>query len=239
MIYFEFCLESCREIRYNSGFAGLARAKSPSCSAAIYFTVAGARRVADLCFPIFDVVDRMYPTLIAAGQLQAYMILPPVFYQDQFFASNWYRRFEDENRARALHAGTPLHTPLSAAVPCREAAGGHSNQFDADAPVDLRQVGLQVTRSDLEIALMELEVEAECRQGQVDLQMPSHDKLIMVWFPFALPAAADCNHASRARIIVSMAPAAPHGKPRCIVSPGVWCLEVSMAPAAPPGKPRR
>ena len=202
MIYFEFCLESCREIRYNSGFAGLARAKSPSCSAAIYFTVAGARRVADLCFPIFDVVDRMYPTLIAAGQLQAYMILPPVFYQDQFFASNWYRRFEDENRARALHAGTPLHTPLSAAVPCREAAGGHSNQFDADAPVDLRQVGLQVTRSDLEIALMELEVEAECRQGQVDLQMPSHDKLIMVWFPFALPAAADCNHASRARIIV-------------------------------------
>ena len=203
MIYLEFCLESCQEIRYNSGFAALARAKSPSCSAAIYFTVAGAKRVADLCFPIFDVIDRMYPTLIAAGQLQAYMILPPVFYQDQFFASNLFRRFEDENRERALHAGTPLHTPLSAAVPCREAAGGHANQFDADAPVDLRQIGLQVKRSDLEIALMELEVEAECQQGQMsDLQMPSHDKLIVVWFPFALPAATDYNHISLARIVV-------------------------------------
>ena len=152
--------------------------------------------MADLCFPVFDVIDRMYPALIEAGQLQAYLMLPPVFYQDKVFESNWCRRYHDQDLGRALPAGTPLHQPSPAAVPCREAVSGHSNQFDDAAPIDLRQVGLRVKSSHLEIALLELEVEAQCRQGQVsDLQMPSQDELIMVCVSICIA----CCHGFQAR----------------------------------------
>jgi hypothetical protein len=64
MVYLEWCYESCSNIWYNQNYPSLGRAVEPSCSAAILFTVQGARKVADLCLPIFDVIDRMYPILI-------------------------------------------------------------------------------------------------------------------------------------------------------------------------------
>ena len=59
----------------------LSRAFGPSCAAAILFTAKGARKVADLCFPVFDVIERMYPALIRKGWLEAYIMIPPAFYQ--------------------------------------------------------------------------------------------------------------------------------------------------------------
>ena len=64
MVYLEWCYEACSNIWYNQNYPSLGRAVEPSCSAAILFTVQGARKVADLCLPIFDVIDRMYPILI-------------------------------------------------------------------------------------------------------------------------------------------------------------------------------
>jgi hypothetical protein len=37
--------------------------------------------VADLCLPVFDVIDRMYPSLISSGNLAALAAVPPIFYQ--------------------------------------------------------------------------------------------------------------------------------------------------------------
>lgn len=64
MVYLEWCHESCSDIWYNQNYHSLGRAAEPSCSGAILFTVQGARKVAELCLPIFDAVDRMYPVLI-------------------------------------------------------------------------------------------------------------------------------------------------------------------------------
>ena len=44
----------------------------------------GARKVADLCLPVFDVIDRMYPSLIASGNLEAFAAVPPILYQVWF-----------------------------------------------------------------------------------------------------------------------------------------------------------
>jgi hypothetical protein len=64
MVYLEWCYEACSNIWYNQNYPSLGRAVEPSCSAAILFTVQGARKVANLCLPIFDAIDRMYPILI-------------------------------------------------------------------------------------------------------------------------------------------------------------------------------
>ena len=105
MLYLEYCFETCSHLRYPppqaradgyaghypdgyerhyasaSGRAGIARAYAPSCCAAVYFTARGARRVAALILPAFDVIDRMYQYLVHAGLLEAYVAVPPLFYQ--------------------------------------------------------------------------------------------------------------------------------------------------------------
>jgi hypothetical protein len=81
LVYLEYCYESCSLLRYDERYPGLARASEPSCSAAILFTAQGARKVATLCLPVFDAVDRMYPQLIRKGWLEAYVMTPAAFYQ--------------------------------------------------------------------------------------------------------------------------------------------------------------
>jgi hypothetical protein len=81
MVYLEYCLETCAELSYDSRYPKLARARKPACSGAIFFTAKGAQRVADLCWPVFDVIDRMYPILIQRGWLEAYILTPAAFYQ--------------------------------------------------------------------------------------------------------------------------------------------------------------
>lgn len=82
MVYLEFCLEDCSKVMpLKSAHFRLALAAEPSCSAAIYFSARGARRVAQLCLPVNDVIDRMYPNLIRKGWLEAYLLTPPAFFQ--------------------------------------------------------------------------------------------------------------------------------------------------------------
>jgi len=81
LVYLEYCFETCVNLTYNKRYPRLAKAFRPSCAAAILFTAKGARLVADLCLPVFDVIDRMYPALIRAGWLEAYLMTPAVFYQ--------------------------------------------------------------------------------------------------------------------------------------------------------------
>lgn len=61
-----------------------------------YFVTApyrtGARAVADLIFPVFDVIDRMYPSLIHMGWIKSFLLVPPAFFQDQFYASHFTRQ---------------------------------------------------------------------------------------------------------------------------------------------------
>jgi hypothetical protein len=58
MVYLEFCHESCRKLSHSTAFPRLARAQSPACAAATFFSAKGARKVAEMCLPIFDVIDR-------------------------------------------------------------------------------------------------------------------------------------------------------------------------------------
>ena len=103
MLYLEYCFETCSRLQYPppqadaggyerqyadgyerdyaSGGAGIARAYAPSCCAAVYLTARGARRLAALILPVFDVIDRMYQYLVQAGLLEAYVAVPPLFYQ--------------------------------------------------------------------------------------------------------------------------------------------------------------
>eukprot|EP00960_Hanusia_phi_P074944 768349-Hanusia_phi.AAC.1 len=105
MIYLEFCYETCANVTYSQSRPLLARAFAPSCSAAIFYTIKGARRISQLCVPVFDVIDRMYQFLIQTRLLEAYLSLPPIFVQDKFWKSN----------VKKL-AGSSLHAPLQ--PPC-------------------------------------------------------------------------------------------------------------------------
>ena len=59
MVYLEFCPTSrAASFRTARRFPRLARAQSPACAAATFFSAKGARKVAEMCLPIFDVIDR-------------------------------------------------------------------------------------------------------------------------------------------------------------------------------------
>ena len=93
MVYLEYCLEDCSKTQpLRSAHFRLARAVEPSCSAAIFFSARGAKRVSELCSPVNDVIDRMYPNLISKGWLEAYIMTPPALFQDRYFRSNMKRR---------------------------------------------------------------------------------------------------------------------------------------------------
>ena len=156
MVYLEFCFETCEELRYLTRAAGgemgpgrgggqksgegvgglLARAYAPSCSAAVLFTAKGARKVSTLAWPIFDVIDRMYQFLVFTGLVEAYVVTPPLFYQDAFWGSNWVRSTERWHASRS-------HRPLS--PPCGGAMG--AGPF---LHTDLRQVGTALSQSQVE-----------------------------------------------------------------------------------------
>ena len=81
MVYMEYCFESCSYLWYDKSYPRIARAFEPHCSAAVFFTAQGARKVADLCLPVFNSIDKMYPHLIRKGWLEAYVMTPSAFYQ--------------------------------------------------------------------------------------------------------------------------------------------------------------
>ena len=87
MLYLESCFDTCSERSSSNEFTSWARTTSPNCAAAIVFTRKGARRILQLCKSIFWGIDNMYPQLIHAGLVDAYVLAPRAFIQDGFWAS--------------------------------------------------------------------------------------------------------------------------------------------------------
>jgi hypothetical protein len=108
MLYLEACLESCERLAYSSRRPGLARAARPFCSGAIVFTKSGAARVAQACWPAWLGVDDMYEWLIMRGRLRAYLALPGLLFQDDFWQSN-----SGRNGANAFQVRCGRGQPLS------------------------------------------------------------------------------------------------------------------------------
>jgi hypothetical protein len=188
MVQLEFCFESCSRVGYSREYPLLARADMPSCSAAIFFSAAGARHVADLIFPIFDVIDRMYPALIHMGWVRSWLVVPPVFYQDQFYASHFNRHRRAWNQAEVWCdlSGKPCHQPALHTPVCWEVATASERLIrDLQQPspgwahrhgaldlrqVDLRQVGLIATGRLLAslVASSRVRLPTELAQGGVE-----------------------------------------------------------------------
>jgi hypothetical protein len=185
MIYLEYCHEKCDELAYNDHHPSLARAVRPSCSAAILFTVKGAQRIADLCWPVFDVIDRMYPNLIRTGWLEAYILTPPLFYQDGFFRSNWERTTTCQGAGR-------YHSPHSKNDPACWEARQHARHMHPAVPdildlahvfgerfrdfdLDWKQIGVVIPGVEVRSILGMLEggdrVNEVCRYGGLETTM--------------------------------------------------------------------
>ena len=149
LVYLEYCFETCSKVTHRQMHGHLAKAYHPSCEAAIYFTGAGAARAVGLMEPVFDVVDRMLPALISRGWLQAWLMTPPAFFQDQAFRSNFKRERRPWNHGQdvcSLHPESShlchqpaFHTPL-----CWEVARTHLPFIAELQELDQRQVGVLV-----------------------------------------------------------------------------------------------
>eukprot|EP00961_Rhodomonas_salina_P299165 3938700-Rhodomonas_salina.6 len=87
VLYLEMCYERCSQLCLSESTLRIARAVSPKCSAAILYTLHGARKFLDLAVPVWAAVDNMLPLLIERGLLEAYVATPPLLVQDRFFGS--------------------------------------------------------------------------------------------------------------------------------------------------------
>ncbi len=202
MVYLEHCFESCIDLMYNPRYPNLAKAVHPACGVAMYFTTKGARRAADLCWPVFDVIDRMYPALIRTERLEAYLLTPPAFYQNQIFASHWDRRPEF-SYGRGLRTN---HQPSAAAPPCWELTpwpGIRNFRTDKEfedsragwllSHIDRRQTGLVVPNTELMSLLAILNGvgahEQSCYANWDLSDEMVREHMIHVWLRFPMPDA--------------------------------------------------
>jgi hypothetical protein len=188
MIYLEYCHEKCDELAYNDQHPNLARAVRPSCSAAILFTVKGAQRVANLCWPVFDVIDRMYPSLIRTGWLEAYILTPPVFYQDGFFRSNLERTTTRQGAGRYHSPHSKNDPPCLDILNLAHVFGERFRDFD----LDWRQIGLVIPVAEGRSILGMLEggdrVNEVCRYGNFEaIDMTGQERGSFVWLKYGMP----------------------------------------------------
>ena len=242
MVYLEYCFEGCADLLYNQRYPRIARAWRPACSAAILFTVKGARRVADLCLPVFDVIDRMYPALVSSRWVEAYVMVQSPFFQDQIFASNWNRNENYDTKALQL-SKRPYHQPATSAPLClevqRDVSGGgelvtRSFEFLFS---DRRQVGVVLPNTDVKSLLMMLEgVDSDgltelCQyRGLGSDEGMNNDDLMNVWLRFALPDTWNdvLGRIPRAQIVLStrlVVKDRPSSYSSSYVEVGTWMTE--------------
>jgi O-methyltransferase len=87
VLYLEYCFESCSMLDCNSSFAFIRRAVKPACTAAMIFTRKGAKKTLARIKNIFLALDNMYAELIFHGDLEAYLVTPPIFFQDGYYSN--------------------------------------------------------------------------------------------------------------------------------------------------------
>jgi len=97
LLYLEYCYERCERHCSVSSFVHINRAYRPRCAGAILFMAQGARKVLQLCKPIFGAIDNMLPILIERGHLEAYLLNLPAFFQDAFWGSDVGRQIQPHN----------------------------------------------------------------------------------------------------------------------------------------------
>jgi hypothetical protein len=78
----------CGGLAYSPARPHLARAVTPSCTAAVLFTARGAARALEHLHTVTDPIDVLLPRLIEEGLLLAYHALPGVHFQDSAWGSN-------------------------------------------------------------------------------------------------------------------------------------------------------
>lgn len=102
---------------YKRATPKLLRAAAPGCCAALIYTAKGARKVLDLCSPVFQAMDVMLPELIRRGMLEAYLISPPLFHQD----NAWGQGQDSKSTDKGAHAQQPQRLPAGLSRPyCRQ-----------------------------------------------------------------------------------------------------------------------
>ena len=111
MLYLEYCFEFCSMIDPYGKY--LHKMYRPLCAAAIIYSAEGAKRVHQLCSPVFDTLDVMYGALIKKGKIQAYGVRPVVFGQDSFWGSAMQRGSErqkgtEEHALRVPHCADAI-----------------------------------------------------------------------------------------------------------------------------------
>ena len=156
VLYLEFCYEDCQALRFHPDAPLLARASSPGCAAAMVYTSKGARRVLELCRPVFHAMDVMLPELIRRGMLEAYVMMPPAFHQDAAWGqgvdsmtlvrqartqqasgiSRPYCRQQDSQDSEKLASKAAL------SVPCRSLPYLSLTGSDGESPIKLENTSL-------------------------------------------------------------------------------------------------
>ena len=102
MLYLEMCYENCKKI--NKVSENLYKLYRPSCTAAILYTVNGAKKILDLCMPVFEGIDIMIPNLIQEQKINAYGVPGMMFAQDEYYGTDAGRpneKFQKIHRIRA------------------------------------------------------------------------------------------------------------------------------------------
>mmetsp|Transcript_17894 Transcript_17894/g.27670 ORF Transcript_17894/g.27670 Transcript_17894/m.27670 type:complete len:624 (+) Transcript_17894:263-2134(+) len=116
MLYLEYCLEACSNISYSPYNDHLVRLHTPFCAASIVFTLKGARKILELCRPVWQSIDSMYAILTGHGFLEVYAPKPQIFFQDSFWGSDANRSTEQD---ALLQNGQQSHHALIA-TSCKE-----------------------------------------------------------------------------------------------------------------------
>mmetsp|Transcript_27889 Transcript_27889/g.43523 ORF Transcript_27889/g.43523 Transcript_27889/m.43523 type:complete len:131 (-) Transcript_27889:2175-2567(-) len=76
-----YSAEACSYLRYSESRPNIARATRPIWSGGSVFTRKGATKIVELTYPIFDTLAKMVQWFVSQGQLEAYVMTPPAFYQ--------------------------------------------------------------------------------------------------------------------------------------------------------------
>ena len=134
LVYLEYCYEDCTEVRYKPATPTLVRAEAPGCCAAIIYTAKGARKVLDLCTPVFQALDVMLPELIRRGMLEAYHLSPPLFHQD----NAWGQGRDSKAADKGAHTSNPLKLPMGLSRPyCRQQDTEMTERMPKNAAITL------------------------------------------------------------------------------------------------------
>ena len=100
VLYLEYCLELCSKLSLLSEFKHIIRAFRPLCTAAMLFTRQGAEKALRMIETVFMTLDNMYSELIFHQHLEAYLMAPPILFQDGYFGSS---KFGDRSRSQRTH----------------------------------------------------------------------------------------------------------------------------------------